>query len=264
MATFLYLLLTPEALVASMLPPREFGAYLATGTQKRPHGKAMFFEIAPGFESDYFPLSDVDKRCLPHADGQPKHSLYLGVYRALEHVSLDALGSLWVTTAHGRSLELAPSTSEPPSESRYHLYQEICPIHPLIASSLTPADFCRYITDASRPIHVPKLCFVELDLGGLATDPTNGSELGLPYHDAPHLRDCLMDLADDSSKKTKTVNRVSQQVILYRCVKTGFYVGDQRQMLFYPWPGPSEMESRHYAWWHCANDNEILRLGSIG
>ena len=52
MSPYLYLSMTPESLVASMLPPDEFGAYLATGTRKRPQGKAMFFDIKPGFVSE--------------------------------------------------------------------------------------------------------------------------------------------------------------------------------------------------------------------
>ncbi len=86
MQNYLYLSLIPESLVASMLPPEEFGAYLATGTRKRPHGRAMFFQIAPDFQSDYFDLASADRRCVPHPDGQPKHSVYLSIYRALEHI----------------------------------------------------------------------------------------------------------------------------------------------------------------------------------
>ena len=34
MSKFIYLTATPEALIASMLPPKEFGEYLSTGTKK--------------------------------------------------------------------------------------------------------------------------------------------------------------------------------------------------------------------------------------
>ena len=45
MSKFIYLTATPEALIASMLPPAEFGAYLSTGTKKRNKGQAIFFEV---------------------------------------------------------------------------------------------------------------------------------------------------------------------------------------------------------------------------
>ncbi len=45
MSKFVYLSITPEALIGSMLPPFEFGAYLATGTKKCNKGQAIFFEV---------------------------------------------------------------------------------------------------------------------------------------------------------------------------------------------------------------------------
>jgi len=263
MATHLYLSMVPESLVASMLGPGEFGAYLATGTRKRPHGETMFFELKPDFRSDYFRLADVPQRCVPHPDGVPKRSVYLAVYRVLEHVPLEALGSLWLTTAHGRSLELKPTADVPESVERYRLYQEICPVHPLIASSLGPSAFCRLITDPAKSIFVPRLCFVELELGGLAEDPVNGSAADLPYHNLDHLRDCLGELAHNATKHTKTVDRLSGLGLLYRCVKQGFFVGDQENILYYPYPDRSELESRHYKWWRCANDSETQRVGLL-
>ena len=89
----LYFSMIPEALVASMLTPDEFGAYLATGTEKRTHGQAVFFDLSPGFKSDFFNLSDIEKRCVPRLDGSPKNSVYLSIYRVLEHIPLEVLGS---------------------------------------------------------------------------------------------------------------------------------------------------------------------------
>jgi hypothetical protein len=45
MSKFIYLTATPEALIASMLPPEDFGEYLSIGTKKRNKGQAIFFEI---------------------------------------------------------------------------------------------------------------------------------------------------------------------------------------------------------------------------
>jgi len=259
MQRYLYLSLVPESLVVSMLPPEEFGAYLATGTQKRPHGQAMFFQLKQGFQSDYFDLSSIERRCVPHPDGRPKHSVYLAIYRVLEHVDLEAIDSLYLTTAHGRVLELQQGElrCEPPG--KYHLYQEICPVHPLIASSLGPDEFRRSITDTSRPISVPRICFVELELACLAQDPVSGSATGLPYPAIDHIRDCLAELRPQTDKQTKTVDRISRQSVLFRCIKGGFFVGDQERMLCYPYPSLEELERKHYAWWRCANDGEIER-----
>lgn len=257
MAVHLYLSLIPESLVASMLPPEAFGAYLATGTRKRSHGQAIFFDLDPDFRSDYFRLDGVKQRCVPHPDGRPKHSVYASIYRVLEHVPLTALGSLWLVTRHGAALALQQSPTPEEGRPSYHLYQELCPVHPLIASTLSPSRFCRLITDPRRAICVPRICFVELDLGGLAEDPAAGLAENLPYGQVEHLRNCLTELNAEADKHTKTVDRVCRRSFLYRCVSNGFYVGDQEEMIYYPYPSQEELETKYFQWWRCANDAEL-------
>lgn len=44
MNKFFYLSVLPEALIASMLPPKDFGEYMATGTRKKTQGQAIFLK----------------------------------------------------------------------------------------------------------------------------------------------------------------------------------------------------------------------------
>jgi len=253
MAHFLYLSMIPEALVASMLPAHGFGTYLAVGTKKRTRGQSIFVEVDPEFQSDSFPLDDVEKRCVPHPDGQPKHSVYLGIYRVLEHVPRSAMRDLYLVTPDGRVLELPSATELPEDPQGLHLYQEICPVHPLIASALSPQEFVRFITDPSRPIHVPRLCFAQLRLGALAQDPEGGDVGDLPYPHIDHLRDCLMQLRAQPDKHTKTVDRIQLQVCQYQAIQTGFFIGDQEGVTYYPFPSAEELEREHHDWWRSAN-----------
>jgi len=253
MDVHVYLSLVPEALIASMLPPEEFGQYLAIGTEKRSRGKAILFDLAEDFQSDRFDLSSLAQRCVPHPDGQPKRSTYLAIYRVMEHVPLDALKSLWLVTQRGRVLELTRGGVPSYSQARYHLYQEICPVHPLIASRLGPVEFCRFITDPSRPVSVPRICFVDLELSELAEDPQHGRPLCLPYPHIGHIRDCLMELETNEQKHTKTVDRIHPESFPYRCIESGFFVGDQDGVAYYPFPPREELESTHYPWWRSAN-----------
>jgi hypothetical protein len=248
MAVYLYLSMMPESLVASMLPPDEFGRYLAAGTRKRARGQAMFFDLTGSFKSDYFDFSRLKEHCVPHADGEPKHSVYLAIYRVMEHVPIRVIHRLWLVTPTARVLEL--QRGEMPSEfpGRYHLYQEICPVHPLIASSLDPPKLCRFITDPARPISVPRICFADLELAELADDPRHGRATDLPYDHLDHVRDCFVGLEDDRGKHTKTIDRINPPVFPYRAVRNGFFLGDQQEVLYFPYPKPEELESKHFFW----------------
>jgi hypothetical protein len=106
---------------------------------------------------------------------------------------LSALKSLYLTTDHGCTLELkkAPYDKSAESENALYLYQELAPVSPLVASGLSPSLLLKKLTDGSRPIVLPKVFFVELKLGDLATNPLGGSAEHLPYQIIGHLRDCL-------------------------------------------------------------------------
>ena len=253
MAVHLYLSMIPEALIASMLPPLDFGVYYAVGTQKKSRGQAQFFSVDRNFPSDYFPMSDIDTRCVPRADGQPKHSVYLSVYRVLEHVPMKAIGNLYLATRDGRVLEIAPSKNLPSFSKEYRMYQEICPVTPRVVSSLDPREFADFMTDSKRSIHVPIIFFAELGLGELAKDPENGSTKNLPYGSIEHLRGCVKELGSLPHKNTKTVDRIPPGDFPYRAVQNGFYLGNGRELQYYPMPSEQEMQTTHYIWWRSAS-----------
>jgi len=248
MSKYIYLTCTPEALVASMLPPEGFGMYLSTGTKKRNKGQTIFFEVDLGQIERIIDMDSLNKRCVPKEDGSPKSSVYLSVYRVLETIPTSALKSLYLTTDHGCVLELKRASYDKSKEARnaLHLYQELCPVTPLVASELAPSAFLKRLTDGSQPIVLPKLFFVELKLGELATNPLGGSAEHLPYQNVGHLRDCLEILKGEYEKHMKTVQRIYSGLLLYRTIETGFYVGAKDDMAFYPYPTMSELENINY------------------
>jgi hypothetical protein len=248
MNKFIYLTATPEALIASMLSPTEFGAYLSTGTKKRNRGQAIFFEVELDKIEKLIDMDSLNKRCVPKADGKPKSSVYLSVYKTLEMIPLDALKSLYLTTDNGHTLELKRTVYDKSSETagKLHLFQELCPVTPLVASELTPSAFLKKLTDGSIPIVLPKLFFVDLKLGDLAHNPLTGSVEHLPYSNIGHLRDCLEILRGEYEKHMKTVQRVYSGSLLYRTIESGFYVGSKDEIIFYPYPTLSELENINY------------------
>ena len=106
MSIHLYYSLIPEALIASMLPPEEFGQYYATGHKFKSKGQAVFFEVDPSFRHPYFDIDGCYARCVPKKNGAPKNSIYVSMYRVTEHLTIGVLGKLYLTTAMGATLGL--------------------------------------------------------------------------------------------------------------------------------------------------------------
>jgi hypothetical protein len=253
MNVHLYLSLIPEALVASMLTPEEFGVYYALGSSKKARGQAIFFEIDPGFRHEYFRIEEGVQRCVPHEDGSPKASIYISVYRVLEHVALDVLRKLYLVTKDGRVLGLESSDGFPEESGGLHLYQEIAPVHPRVVSTLGPQAFYELIVKSPMSLlTLPAICFVELRLGELAQDPERGALQDLPYPDMGHLRQCLVNLRT-KAVHTKMVNRVQPASFLYRTIQSGIFVGNQAQLVYFPLPSREDLRAKHYRWWRSAN-----------
>jgi hypothetical protein len=248
MRKYIYLTANPEALVASMLDPEAFGFYLSTGTKKRNKGQAIFFEVDLEKIENLIDTESLNKRCVPKPDGSPKSSVYLSVYKVLETIPVSALKGLYLTTEHGCVLELKKSDYDVKKESKndLHLYQELSPVAPMVASSLAPSVFLKKLTDGSIPIVLPKLFFVELKLGELKVNPLSGSSENLPYTNIGHLRDCLEIIKGEYEKHMKTVNRTFSGELLYRTIETGFYVGSKDEMLYYAYPKMKELEKGNY------------------
>lgn len=251
MKQYLYLSLVPEALIASNLPPEEFGNYYATGAFRRNCDPAIFFELDPNFESDYLPMDKFAELCSPHADGSAHKSVNLSVYRVLEHVPMAAFKNLYLVTSDGKALELSQRPFDPDPSRKIYLYQDLAPCRPRVASILNPAEYARRLTSSERLVHFEKIAFFDMKLGDLERDPVNGDLGDLPYTNRHHLRDCLDAVRTKGGKNNKIVAR-SMGEILYRTVGSGFYVGAGGELLFYPMPSKDELETDHFQWFKSA------------
>ena len=259
MTVYLYFSLIPEALIASNLPPEKFGQYYSTGSGYKSKGQSLFFEVDPELTSDYFDIKTALERCVPTADGTPKHSVYVSVYRVLEHLPTSALGTLYLSTSYGHTLGIRRGELAEEAGHSLHLYQDLAPVNSLVVSNLDPTSFYQSVTlTPTKFIRFPALCFVELELDELARDPENGQANDLPYPYLHHLREALMVLkprTDDkpSTKDSKMVHRVHSLECPYRMIKKGFYVGNGSDLAFYPMPTHRELRDNHSQWWRSAN-----------
>ncbi len=253
MEKHLYLSLLPEALIVSMLTPEEFGVYYAVGSLKKSRGQAIFFEIDPDFRSNEFQIEEALNRCIPHEDGTPKRSIYVSVYRVLEQIPLKALKKLYLVTQDGRTLGIEKNMQLPKEEKGMHLYREIVPVSPLVASTLDPKSFYELIVrNPTTLVKLPAICFSELKLGALADDPQNGEIGDLPYENIYHLRDCLLELRT-KFVHSKMVDRTPFRGLSYRTIKNGFFVGNEKEIVYYPIPSQEELIKDHYSWWRSAS-----------
>ena len=252
MKPYLYLSLLPEALVASHLAPDDYGAYLATGSKKRSRGQAIYFKLSDAYAESQLRVQGVPAS-LDRDIGQPlRRSAYLSIYRALEQTPIDALESLHLVTDDGRVLTLRPAPYNADTTSRFHLYQEFCPVMPRVVSTLEPQAFAEWITDSSQPVSLPAVVFAELKLEGLADDPEAKNVENLPYPNLEHLRDCMRELRVKPTKVTKTVIRFLQQDVLFRTLRGGLYVGAGKAFRYFPMPTRDELETIYYPWWRSA------------
>jgi len=249
---YYYLSLFPQALIASMLDPVAFGSYYAVGTRVNSREEAMFFEVEPGSLEGVFDLPMARRRCVPDAQGNPKRSVYLSIHEPLAYIPVPALGPLHLVTSDGLTLSLNAADDGRVDEAGLYLYQELCPVTPLVVSRLAPRAFCQAITADDTPLRLPRLVFADLELGELASDPVNGRADDLPYANLDHLRDVLQDFRNRPEKCSKLFQRRARGGLPYRMIRRGIYVGDHEDFAIYPFPTLEALETTHRHWWRSA------------
>ena len=227
---------------------------MAVGTQKNTRGNVLFFEIDEHkIQGEYFRLGDIEQRCAPHLDGTPKRSKYISIYRVLEHLHLNAFGNLHLVTADGRVLILASMPYKHENEQTgVNLFDELCPVSPMVVSALHPSAFAEFMTDPKNPISVPRIFFADM----LVDRDETGRLAGyLPYADPMHIIDCIKELEGGSGKSSKTVSRSPHVHGFFRTIRRGFFVGDQTGIKFYPFPDLRQLEVEHSKWWRSASES---------
>ena len=255
MTVHLYLSVIPEALIASMLSPEEFGTYYAVGGKRLASGEAIFFELEPDFTDEFFRIEEGLRRCVPHEDGTPKASVYISIYRALEHVPLRVIKKLHLVTQDGRTLGLDASDQLPEEQGGLHLYHEIAPVRARVVSTWGPRGFFELLVkNPSGPVALPAICFTELRLGDLAADPVGGDVRDLPYRNVDHLRDCLIEV-QTKTVYTKLVSRSGPETFPYRTIQNGLFLGSRQDesLLYFELPPWDQLRVDHYRWWRSAH-----------
>ncbi len=239
-----------EALIASQLEPKQFGTYMATGSKKGSAEQIIFCELEGGFAGP-FDWEYAEAKCVPHSYGDPKHSVYLGVYRVLEHIPLERLGPMFLATRDGRTLELAKSDyAEPPvdGERGYYVYQELCPVTPVIVSRLAPESFGRHICSPDGKVRLPKIIFADLKVIDF-DDPDHSGNIGSIYdRKVPHLLECIAEVTSDEQKINKTLTRTHVESFSFQTINRAIYAADGERIYAYRMPTVDELKKIDYDW----------------
>lgn len=247
MQTHFYLSVSPiEALIASQLDPDQFGQYMAIGSKNGSYERIMFIELEGGF-GDHFDWDYARERCVAHENGEPKHSVWMSVYRVLEQVPLSAMRSMYLTTKDGRSLPLNPAPELPQEERPFYVYQELCPLTPLVVSALPAARFARSMTDPANHVSVPSVLFADLKVVDFDNPEKTGNIGGAYDRNLEHLKSCVHDVTNNPDKPNKNVER-SVASFSYQIIGDGLFVGNGDGLLYYPMPTIDEIRRDHYDW----------------
>jgi len=154
-----------------------------------------------------------------------------------------------LVTKDGRSLALDPRRVEGniPAKPMY-LYQELCPVRPLVVSKLEPISFCRHMTDPNVKIHLPKIALVDIKVLDTANLENAGNIGGLYYTSPAHLQDCFDEVSRNPGKHTKVLGRARLDTFSYQLIDTGAYVADKDQVIYYRMKTLQELNADHYGW----------------
>lgn len=258
--THLYMIVFPNnALVASHLDPAHFGEHYTIGSAKHHEGKVIFAEIDPHFRDPYFDIDHYLAQTVPHSDGSPKKTKYICSYGVLEHMKLSAIKALYLVTVNGKVLELKSKTYAAHNEpGLVRVYQEICPLSNLVASTLDQRAFGKYITGGTRSKGAPKVFFTQYDFDVAAflktTKHGHIKHSPIPDTNLNRMLDYLHELERQPEKKTKTLNLVSTLAkVSYKVIRHGFWFAGPDEFVFFPMPSIAKLESDHYDWWRFAH-----------
>ena len=252
----LYMIVFPiNALVSSQLDPEKFGEHYTTGSARHFSGKVIFTELDVNFRDSYFKIDEYLERTVAHEDGSPKKTKFISSYNVLEHVDLDSIKKLYLTTTNGVTLPLeSEEFNKNIPQGILRLYQEITPLENFVASNLNQKEFGNYITRESVSKGSPKICFTQIDFDIEKFLEANKNRdiihIDIPNVNAFHFYDSVVELLDNPDKKTKTISLGSiLRDLSYKVVRHGFWFVDGEKTKFFPMPAVHELENKHYHWW---------------
>jgi hypothetical protein len=251
----IYMVLYPNAaLIASQYDPEMFAKHYTSGSSRHYSGKLVFAEVDTGYRNDFFDIENILKELVPHADGRPKATKFIGSYRVLEHVDLSAIGKLYISTEEGHCIDLERGEYDRSHEEAIRIYAEISPMRMLVMSRFNPLEFGAYITDPANHKSAPKQFYTQLDIDlpefieDFEHNPFKPSPISALHPST--IRDGYLELTAKPDKKSKAMALDSNlDNITFRLLKHGFTFFTKGESIFYPLPSHSAIEAKNLKFW---------------
>ncbi len=255
----LYMIIYPiNALVASQLNPADFGQHYS-GSSRHQKGKVIFAELDINFRDPFFIIDEKLAETVAYPDGRPKRTKFIASYAVLEHVDFNAILSLYLVTSNGRVLKLNKKEYTAVNQpGLIRLYQEICPLENMVASTFDQREFGNFITNVSKSKGAPKIVFTQIDFNIEEFYEMNkGKEIltsKIPDLNPYMLKEAFTELTKIPDKKIKTVSLASiLREIPFTFVRHGYWFFDKKDMFFFAMPDETELETKHFDWWKFAS-----------
>lgn len=251
----LYMVLYPNAaLIASQYDPVMFAQHYTSGSSRHYSGKVVFAEVDVNYRHDFFDIESALKELVPHPDGRPKATKFIACYRVLEHIDLEAIGNLYLSTQEGHCIGLERGTFDIAHKETIRIYAEINPMHMLVMSKFAPPEFGASITDPGSSKSAPKQFFTQLNidieefLQDFEQNPFKPSPISALHPST--IRDGYMELMTHPEKNNKGLALDSNlDSMSYRLLKHGFIFATKGKSIFYPLPDARSIESRNLKFW---------------
>lgn len=252
----LYEILSPNpALVASQLSPSEFAKHYTSGSTRYFVGKVVFAEIDIQFRQPYFKIDEGVAALKPHEDGRPKATKFISSYRVLEHMSFDAIKTLYLASPEGHTIRLEPAPYDKKHQPGYlRVFAEIAPLRMLVLTRCNFVEFGKYITDPDFTKSAPKQFYtqVELDIDEFLQDFEARPTMQPPItgvHPAK-LRDAIVAMRNDDTKLGKGLSLESLfNAISYKSLRHGFMFASQEETKFFPMPSLDAIQAMNFRFW---------------
>lgn len=104
------------------------------------------------------------------------------------------------------------------------------------------------MTNPKVKVAVPTLVFADLKTINLE-DPEATGNIGATYdRNLDHFKDCVNTILEDPQKMNKNVERSHSSNFSYNIINRGIYIGESKNLVYYPMPSQEILRQKHYDW----------------